>query len=389
MQPIPSLSQENLLTTEQATYLADIQRRIMNDPAALIALVQTAEQGQTAQQQAAQAQQAPTATPATPASTAPQIDLQELARLLQMPRESKVSKKYPDPPAFTGEQKEVWTFILQLRAKISANRDWWATEEDKVYYAFSRLEGVAVHRMGCYFDGRSERQIRTIEDFYKILETTFGDPDPRKTAREKVQLLKQKNQPFLVWFPEFDSYAARSEYTEDTLRDHFLNNLSSELSAALVYDRPPKEGYQATVTHVQQLDDRMQAHARRSLFRSRNPAKPGQAQQLQKPQNAFGSLPASKALAPRASGPPAASSRPSGDPMEIDTITQRGPHPKLTQEEKDRRQREGLCRRCAQPGHFARDCPIGQRQQTTMNAITAPATQLAITDGSENDQSLS
>jgi len=45
-----------------------------------------------------------------------------------------------------------------------------------------------------------------------------------------------------------------------------------------------------------------------------------------------------------------------GDPMELD-MTQRQPRFNISREEFQRRIREQLCLKCAQPGHLARNCP--------------------------------
>jgi len=44
-----------------------------------------------------------------------------------------------------------------------------------------------------------------------------------------------------------------------------------------------------------------------------------------------------------------------GDPMELDT-TRKRPRFNISQEELQRRMREQLCLKCAQPGHLARNC---------------------------------
>src|SRR5690606_11193888 len=53
------------------------------------------------------------------------------------------------------------------------------------------------------------------------------------------------------------------------------------------------------------------------------------------------------------------------EPMDLDTIKFK----RLTQEEKDKRRKEGLCMYCGAKGHFANKCPKKSSPSTSTNAI--------------------
>jgi len=65
--------------------------------------------------------------------------------------------------------------------------------------------------------------------------------------------------------------------------------------------------------------------------------------------------------APRTTGP---------EPMELDTIKFK----KLTQEEKEKRRKEGLCMYCGQKGHYASRCPNKGKPTTQVHQVETQPT---------------
>ena len=57
------------------------------------------------------------------------------------------SEKHPDPKPFDGNPKDLDRFTSQLYVKLRMNADRYPTEEQRVGYAFSRLDGDAAIAM--------------------------------------------------------------------------------------------------------------------------------------------------------------------------------------------------------------------------------------------------
>jgi len=57
------------------------------------------------------------------------------------------------------------------------------------------------------------------DDIIRILENTFGDPDPAATARSKLHSLKQGKKEFVAYFAEFQMLVAKLNWGEEAKLD--------------------------------------------------------------------------------------------------------------------------------------------------------------------------
>jgi len=99
------------------------------------------------------------------------------------------SERHPDPQTFNGDKKDLPRFLSQLNNKLRMNADRYPTEEQRVGYAFSRLEGPAVVAMeGFWSSGAC--LIHSLIDFTEHLERLYGNPYRKEQAVNEWMLLR-------------------------------------------------------------------------------------------------------------------------------------------------------------------------------------------------------
>ncbi|KAI0991155.1 hypothetical protein K3495_g17032, partial [Podosphaera aphanis] len=96
------------------------------------------------------------------------------------------SEKFPDPEKFDGTRAKLPGFTTQLRMKLEVNHDRFRNESAKVIYSISRLEGRALNQVVPLVNTNPSAPFSSVIAFIAYLEASFGDPDPRGTARREL-----------------------------------------------------------------------------------------------------------------------------------------------------------------------------------------------------------
>ena len=91
------------------------------------------------------------------------------------------SEKHPDPKPFDGNPKDLDRFTSQLYVKLRMNADRYPTEEQRVGYAFSRLDGDAATAIEGFWTSGS-CSIYSIVDFMAHIERLYGNPNKKEHA---------------------------------------------------------------------------------------------------------------------------------------------------------------------------------------------------------------
>jgi hypothetical protein len=257
------------------------------------------------------------------------------------------SQKIPDPDRFNGDRDKLENFRLMVVLKLKGNEDWYPTEQDRLRYIFSRLEGSAQQQVISRVRLDGSIDFTSIEELWTVLERAFGDPDRKGTAQRTIQNLRQKNREFHVYLAEFQRHIEYTGFNEEAKKTALLNGISSELRELLVTQDIENTSLDDTIHVCQRIDQRHRA-----------------AQALQRrpftPRASFGSphasprTPATPTPAPLYSPSPITSSSPA-ELMDLSAArVQRGP---LTDAEKRRRREQGLCLYCGDGQHHVLNCP--------------------------------
>ena len=270
---------------------------------------------------------------------------------IQAPKEpqTRLSEKLPDAPVFSGERKELRTFIASLRLKLQGNADRYPLPQNQLQYAYSRLSGKAAQQVLPRVKSAGIDFV-DLEDMIRFLENAFGDPDRKASAQRELQTLKQKNQDFATFIAEFLRVAPDAEFNEESQKAMLLSSLSRELRELLInHDIPDTLG--GLISLCQKLDSKQRAFRDSNMVRSTT-------------RSFFNT--AQKTSTPKSTGTTSTSGP---EPMDLSTTYhKKGP---LTDAEKDRRRKQGLCLFCRGAGHFAMTCPnkkgrpVGLREMET------------------------
>ena len=189
----------------------------------------------------------------------------------ESPTAAKRSTKLPDPPVFTdGKEITIDHWSQKMRAKLAANADHYPTEELKMAYLASRVEGTANLHLAPRLRYTAANKFQTAEEMLEALERVFGDPHRRQTAMASFRKLYQGTKDFNTFWSEFQRLAAELEIiAPDYLLEEFRERVSTELKKAMVTVDIPN--VYELAKRCQEWDRRIQqnktAEARVSKFR--------------------------------------------------------------------------------------------------------------------------
>ncbi|KAH0606495.1 uncharacterized protein H6S33_003329 [Morchella sextelata] len=165
------------------------------------------------------------------------------------------SKKFPDPEKFDGTLTKLPGFITQLRMKLEVNYDRFRNEAAKVIYPVSRLEGRALDQVVPLVNTNSAALFSTVTAFIAHLEASFGDPDPRGTARRQLVALKQSKGDFVTYYSQSLCIVAYLDYNEGAKIDALAEGLLEDLQDAMTYRTGRLNTVEAYVTMLMTIDN--------------------------------------------------------------------------------------------------------------------------------------
>jgi len=249
-----------------------------------------------------------------------------------------VNVKVATPDTFTGNLAKSEEFINSLYLYFYGKQG--MTDEQKITFALSYMkEGTAGPWSRRKIKQYSKQgKIPTWDSFLEDFRNTFSDPDPKSTARHKLRKLKQGTNSADEYVASFRESMDETGYNDDALADMFEEGLTQEL-VNMIYTLPefcfPKtlEDWMSQAMKFDRQHRRKegkQKHAASKTTTTSSHAKPPSAQSTNSPRQTAlpGRLPSTSSEVV---------------PMEVDKNWKRaGP--------------KGVCYKCRQPGHFARDC---------------------------------
>ena len=99
----------------------------------------------------------------------------------------------------------------------------------------------------------------SVTKLLKVLEIAFGDPDRESTAERKLEVLKQANHEFSLYYAEFQHYTAVVQWNESAKRTALTRGLSTEIKDALVLTSDIPSKFSEYATFLQRLENRIKA----------------------------------------------------------------------------------------------------------------------------------
>jgi hypothetical protein len=146
------------------------------------------------------------------------------------------SGSYPDMPMFGGTT-DTRTWITQLRNKLRAQPTRYSTEEARLRYAFSRLDGGALDSVRHFMSEETgDVALASLSDLLTILLQNFDNPNRVATAQAKMKSLKHGTGSLMTYLASFRQWIAdlpdvREEAMKVWLWDGLLSQLKDALAA--------------------------------------------------------------------------------------------------------------------------------------------------------------
>ena len=197
----------------------------------------------------------------------------------------------------------------------------------------------------------------------------FGDPHQADHAGEAFKKLKQTSSA-VKYAQEFTSLAIDAQYDLNSRqnRNNFFSGLKPEVQNGLAFANWASWDFPTLQRQAVDMDDR--------LFNVKKANTPVRV--ITAPAPPSYSRPSSSAPVPATSSHSSSHQAPSyyskgQGPMDLSATVSAAPAPRgpISQEEKERRRRLGLCHRCATKGHFVSNCPLGQVQSSRLSTGSA------------------
>ncbi|KAI0995915.1 hypothetical protein K3495_g12267 [Podosphaera aphanis] len=244
---------------------------------------------------------------------------------------------------FSGLKKDFPSWKESVLLKLNVNADHYPTDQSKMALIYSLLNPESRTHIRPWLS-EGVLTYPSLADMWTHLTTLFDDPNASRDAAARLHSNYQKKRPFSSWIADIRRDALLAGYDTNSLqlRNLVLLNMSVELKRALIHERDIDSlNFDQAVSRLQDIDNRQRSLAE-FLSRGNRRDLPGPSVQ--------------------SSNPPvnSAANAVHGDPMDLSgAVAQpRGP---LSQEERDRRRRNGLCYYCGEPGHKSGGCPRKNR----------------------------
>jgi hypothetical protein len=153
--------------------------------------------------------------------------------------------KIPDPPLFSGEQKDLLPFLTKCQIKFDGQPSRFPDEKAKILYAGSRLEGMAFSWFQPLFSTSSDTtkptppELASFKAFSDALTVIYGDPNLEATAVREIRLLHQTGSA-AEYAAKFESKKQYMNWNDEALRDQFYVNLKDEIKDEIAPVGKPK-----------------------------------------------------------------------------------------------------------------------------------------------------
>ena len=271
-----------------------------------------------------------TATP-DPSSTSPSDGTAK-------PQERKIRQ----PPDFSGDRTQSTLFINTCRTYLRLNGTSYPTDEDKIIFILSFMEGGVAGSWKENFMDQAfqvvdgvERGFGTYKEFVDKFNVAFQPLSPAADCIAKMKSLKQTG-PAEYFIAAFHTLATKSTITDlNVLSDYFLTGLTSGLRMSVMsVEKLPSsmEGYY-------ELTNRLDLQWRKAKEYSKET-------RVAKPPTTPGTTQTSTTA-----------------PVRLR---------KLTEAERLIYRKDGICFRCRKPGHIARDCKGEPAPSSSTSAASSP-----------------
>jgi hypothetical protein len=256
---------------------------------------------------------------------------------------------------YDGNRDGLETWIAQAQAKIEIDYSN-CSDSTKFYMLHNRLRGEAAKQLQPWVQAVVDVGEATMDGLIQQLRLSFGDPHSTEKAMRKLHRIKQSSRTFMEYFTEFRKLVleAGGANWPDTIKNGYLEaGLSQELQNRMIGHKGPNQTFEEYCSDLKRVSDQVEAfNLRNRYFLSRK--EPSDRGSYRGPPPRFENAREEQTPWRKASPPP--------EDMDWQPAVKIGTtRPRRAQwvdkTELDRRRGQGLCMRCGDSAHFAKDCP--------------------------------
>lgn len=255
--------------------------------------------------------------------------------------------KIPDPPKFTSESADTLCFEDwkdRMEKYLFAQRKYFSSEEDKMMYVESRVEGIAAKHISarCRFD--HEEAYTTANEILDHLDMIYGEVDGEEKAEAELEKLYMKErESFQEFHAKFEILCEKAKVRRSERSRKLLRKLRPDLGIAVNEKYHSRPSYDRFAQFCRTTDDILTQFKTRQAKYYNGKSRPERVQsayQLAKDTNRTSTT----TNAIDQATPSAQRARPVYDSAELQKLS-----------------KEGKCFNCYEKGHMSRDCPNPRR----------------------------
>jgi hypothetical protein len=296
-------------------------------------------------------------------ATQPQVQLTQ-------PSSSAKEPKVTDPEMYSGKREKTRQFLVGLKRVFLTQPSRFNTEHAKVLYSLGRLSDSALS-WSIPLQENNSPLLSSFATFEQALIEAFGVLDKKQDAIRKLRALRQGSQATSQYASNFSRLQYDTGFNDEALRDQFYQGLSDHIKDVLAQQLVEPTTLNELVKLAIRIDNRL---FERRQERQHNPTSSSKTNSSSNSKTlTYDSSSTSYGRPNQTSSSNTSSSKyfsgssSSGPtPMQLDNVSHRGP---LSQEEKDRRVRDGCCKYCGEKGHFVDTCP--KKPKRSVHAVTS------------------
>jgi hypothetical protein len=282
--------------------------------------------------------------------------------------------KVKDPETFHGQRDSLNAFITECELVFELQPSRFGDDRTKVSYIISLLRGtplLAVRPLLSFVPRPYFLDNHRL--FVEYLQTNYGDPDEKGTARRKLKNLRQTTSAS-AYFAEFQQYIAILGWKDqDPIIDKAIDGLKSYLKDEVARSGHRPNTLSDLIAFIIPLDNRLYEREQEKRYETRNTAsKPTTNVRPTQPSNTMTSV-TSATFNPRSTN--FADTKPTT--ANYTRTTGSAPRGPLSDAEKQRRRDNNLCLYCADQGHSYTDCPLVQSRSAKTQVFETRQTPLS------------